>query len=602
MNSQIYFAVSLFAVLTFLTEKKSVAVPSKKLNFLPLVVSQTSPTSGSPQNRVSTKSIIVTELVEQLRTADVEKRRKIIRQLSESKQNIVPELVKAISDPDPLVKSGVAEVLGNLTDAAVPAIPTLVEMVGNTQRAIVPSPPRTSSNWYGSNLPVLPALPPLSPSPRPISRINSRVLPGTQIQRRVPPVPPQNPENLLRITAIAALGKIGLPTRAAATPVLTEALQDPDPWVKLNATWALAEIGASTPLLSHWLEAIQNPDPKLRRSAARVFQDSRSLLRKVFGSEADSSTAAPLLKALKDEDSVVRNAASDGLKLLGRRALPELVRGLKAPQPIIRLETAKLLGNMGENARSAVPTLVELLKDRGRYILRRTKENYFSSLPILPPFLIPSRYPNPPHNSENLVRVNAAIALGKLDDRRAIRALIRALKDNNPQMQLASNWALLQFGQNQGLPVIGRLLQYPKTSVQRQALSQLKYYGTQSAPYLLPYYKVRLDSVDDNKRNQAILGIGNMGANALSLVPKLRTILTGNQKHSPGYAATILGQIARDTATAWQNSNLPTQQRQQAIAEFTKVLRIMEAPNARFNKEPRARVRNALSRLGSINK
>jgi HEAT repeat protein len=82
-------------------------------------------------------------------------------------------------------------------------------------------------------------------------------------QRRLPPTPPQNPENLLRITAIAALGKIGLPARTSATPPLTQALQDPDPWVKLNATWALSEIGASVPLLPHWLEALQHPDPNL---------------------------------------------------------------------------------------------------------------------------------------------------------------------------------------------------------------------------------------------------------------------------------------------------------------------------------------------------
>ena len=91
-----------------------------------------------------------------------------------------------------------------------------------------------------------------------------------------------------------------------------------------------------------------------------------------------------------------------------------------------------------------------------------------------------------------------------------------------------------------------------------------------------------------------------MGVAALNLVPKLRTILSGNQKDSSGYAATILGQIARDTAAAWQNENLSPQQRQQAVTEFTKVLRIMEAPNAQFNREPRDRVRNALTRLKSI--
>ncbi len=576
MNYRIYFTVSLLTVLTFLSDKPSVAVER--------IVSQTLPKSALSQNRENAKPIVVSELVEQLRTADVRKRRKIIRELSDSKQNIVPELVQAMSDTDPLVKSAVAEVLGNLTDAAAPAIPALIEMMSNTQRAIVPSPYLNSPNLI--RLPRFSSVPLVSRSS------NTR-------EPRIPPEPPENPENLLRITAITALGKIGLPARKAATPALIEALEDTNPWVKLNATWALAEIGASTPLLAYWLEAIQHPDPSLRRSAAEIFRDSRSLLRKVFGSEADASTTAPLLAALKDEDSRVRGAASQGLELLGTRALPGLIQGLKSPEPIVRLETAKLLGNMGGAAQSAVPTLVELLRDTGRYVPPTRNQGYLI-LPPLPRFSASGKYPPAPNNPDKLVRVNAAIALGKLGDRKAIRALTNALKDNEPWMQLATNWALLRFEQNQGLPVVGKLLQYPKSSVQSEALFQLKYYGSQSAPYLLPYYKVRLNSADNNERNQAIIGVGNMGVAALNLVPKLRTILSSNLKDSPGYAATILGQIARDTAAAWQNENLSPQQRQKAVTEFTKVLRIMEAPNARFNREPRDRVRNALTRLNSI--
>jgi hypothetical protein len=74
-------------------------------------------------------------------------------------------------------------------------------------------------------------------------------------------------------------------------------------------------------------------------------------------------------------------------------------------------------------------------------------------------------------------------------------------------------------------------------------------------------------------------------------------LLVSNQRHSPGYAATILGEIARDTATAWQNGSLSANQRQQAIAELTKVLNIMQAPDARFNREPIDRVRSALTTL-----
>lgn len=376
-------------------------------------------------------------------------------------------------------------------------------------------------------------------------------------------------------------------------------MQDADPWVKLNATWALAEIGASVPLLPHWLEALQHPDPALRRSAAQVFQDRSSLLRKVFGAEADASTTTPLLTALKDDDFTVRNAAVQALGLLGTRALPGLIPALKAPEPIVRLEAAQLVGNLGGAAQSAVPNLLALLTDTGRYVPPTSNRFNLLSIPPLPAPSTSSFSPAP-GNPEQLVRVNAAIALGKLNARNAIPALTTALKDNNPWMQLATGWALLRLGQNQGLSVVGRLLQHPDKSIQRAALSQLQGYGSQSAPYILPYYSARLDSADDNDRNGAMYGINRLGPAALDLVPKLRTLLVSNLKNSPGYAATTLGMIARDTAAAWQNGRLSANGRQKAIAQFTQVLNIMQAPNARFNREPVERVRNALTILRGV--
>lgn len=571
MSSRISLALSLLTILTFLADEMPAAAQRETFSLPPALPAR----SGE---RETAKPIVVAELVEQLRTADVEKRREIIQQLSDTEQNIVPALVRAMDDPDPLVKSGVAQVLGNLADAAAPAIPQLIEMMNDERRAIVPESRFVAPYLYAI---------------RPLSSLSS------VRERRTPPTPPNNPENLLRITAIAALGKIGLPARTLATPPLTQALQDSDPWVKLNATWALSEIGASVPLLSHWLEALQHPDPNLRRSAAEVFQDSRSLLRKVLGSEADNSTTASLVIALKDDDDTVRYAARQALGLLGTGALPGLVQALKAPEPIVRLEAARLVGNLGGAAQSAGPDLLALLGDTGLYV-PPTSNRYILRLSPSPVEFPSTDHPPAPNNPEQLVRVNAAIALGKLGDRSAIPALTTALKDSNPWMQLATGWALLRLGQTQGLPVVGRLVQYPDSSIQQAALSQLQGYGSQSAPYILPYYKARLESTDDNDRNGAIIQIGKFGPAALDLVPKLRALLVSNKKHSPGYAATILGEIARDTAIAWQNGSLSANQHQQAITELTKVLNIMQAPNARFNREPVDRVRNALTTLRGV--
>ncbi|NER99617.1 MAG: HEAT repeat domain-containing protein [Symploca sp. SIO1B1] len=580
MSSQINFTLSLLTILTFLANQTPVAAQKETLNSQTAVVAML-------KKQENTKPIIVADLVEQLRTTDAEERRQIIKQLSDTKQDIVPALVKAMDDPDPLVKSAVAEVLGNLTDDAAPAIPGLIEMLNDRRRAIVPEP---SSRQFLPRLTIPPAPPSIFLTPTP-NNVN---------QRRLPPNPPKNPENLLRITAIIALGKIGLPARALATPPLTKALEDSDPWVKLNATWALSQIGASVSLLSHWLEALHHSNANLRHSAAEVFQDSSSLLPKVLGAEADNNTAASLVKALKDDNVVVRRTASKALSLLGTEVLPGLIKALKEPEPIVRLEIVELLGNLEGAAQSAVPDILPLLEDKERYV--PPSSNQYPLTPTRLALVLPRAQPYywVPNNPEQLVRVNAAIALGKLSDRSAIPALTTALKDNNPWMQLATGWALLRLGNTQGLPVVGPLVKYPNESVQRAALYQLRGYGPGAAPYILPYYASRLDSNDDNERNGAIIQIGKFGAASLGLVPKLRTLLVSNKKNSPGYAATILGEIARDTAIAWQNGNISPSQRQQAIADFTQVLAIMQAPNARFNREPVERVRNGLATLRGI--
>jgi len=577
MSSQINLTFSLLTILTFLANQTPAAAQKETLSSSPAVVAML-------EKQESTKPIVVADLVEQLRTTDAEGRRQIIKQLSDTKQKIVPALVKAMDDPDPLVKSGVAEVLGNLTDDAAPAIPRLIEMLNDRRRAIVPEP---SSRQFLPRLTI----------PPPPPRIFLTPNPNNVKQRRLPPTPPDNPENLLRITAIIALGKIGLPARTLATPPLTKALEDSDPWVRLNATWALSQIGASVPLLSHWLAALNHPDGNLRHSAAEVFQNSGSLLPKILGAEANNNTAASLVKALKDDNVVVRRAASKALSLLGKEVLPGLIEALKAPEAIVRLEAVELLGNLEGAAHLVVPDILPLLEDTGRYVPPNSYQLRFIVPPIPPVVSRLRQYIRVPNNPERLVRVNAAIALGKLGDRSAIPALTTTLNDNNPWMQLATGWALLSLGNTEGLPVVGPLVKYPNESVQRAALYQLRGYGSGSAPYILPYYAARLESTDDNERNGAIIQIGKFGEASLGLVPKLRSLLVSNKKHSSGYAATILGEIARDTAIAWQNGNISPSQRQQAIADFTQVLAIMQAPNARFNREPVERVRNGLTIL-----
>ncbi len=255
---------------------------------------------------------------------------------------------------------------------------------------------------------------------------------------------------------------------------------------------------------------------------------------------------AELVEQLRTANVEQRRNIIDKLSETEQNIVPELLKALEDADPLLKSGVAEVLGNHTDAAVPAILGLIRMINDEREAIAPRS-----------------SRF-------------------------------------GLTWMQLATSWALLKLGQNQGLPVVGRLLQHPDASIQQEALFQLRGYGSQSAPYLVPYYSAQLDSANDDDRNGSMYAISKLGLAALDLVPKLRALLISNLKNSPGYAATTLGQIARDTAVALQNGNLAASGRQQAIAEFTNVLNIMQAPNARFNREPVERVRNALTILTGV--
>src|SRR4028118_670231 len=98
MMSRLSFTVSLLVITTLLSDESPATAQTGTFSLPPAV--QLRPRPVNSREPVPAKPIVVAELVEKLRTANVNERQEIIRQLSDTRQNIVPELVKALDDPE----------------------------------------------------------------------------------------------------------------------------------------------------------------------------------------------------------------------------------------------------------------------------------------------------------------------------------------------------------------------------------------------------------------------------------------------------------------------------------------------------------------------
>lgn len=145
------------------------------------------------------------------------------------------------------------------------------------------------------------------------------------------------------------------PENEAAVPALFKmasksfVIPSQENWDRLlHAAYALAQtaagIRALTPLLGHW-------DPYVRRAAVFAFDDLTETLRHATPSElAAVREAIPaLVKALADEDEVVRGMAAEELEQIGADAVPELKKAAAGDNEKLATAAAALLEEMGES-------------------------------------------------------------------------------------------------------------------------------------------------------------------------------------------------------------------------------------------------------------
>ena len=271
-------------------------------------------------------------------------------------------------------------------------------------------------------------------------------------------------DSSVRHKAAESLGKLG---NLEAIPHLCQLLNDEDWLVRSFVVEILGSL-EGTESVGCLKKALIHKDSIVRNKAAeylgqRASQEVVTLLREEFANgdadtkrdvlmllgETKNVAAVPtLIHALSEDNWIIRSQAVSSIGLLGiwldksllEDALTALIRILKSdPDTSVRSGAALCLGYIGDSR--VVPVLIEVL-----------------------------------FQDNEVVRVSAVNALGRLQDRSAINAIIRSLQDNDYVCEAAIR-AIRVLNAAEALPSIRKLAHCKVVNIRREAILTLGFIG-----------------------------------------------------------------------------------------------------------------------------
>jgi HEAT repeat protein len=165
----------------------------------------------------------------------------------------------------------------------------------------------------------------------------------------------------VRRDAAQALGKMG-PQAKEAVPALVAALQDKNLFVRRYSAHTLGKIGS---------DAAKQAVPALTKTLDDKRKEVAEAAAEALG-QMGTSAVKPLVKAVKDKgtETSVRQKAVTSLGQIGpeaREAVPALMTVLKGKDnEEVRVEAATALGNIGSAARPALSELSAAAQLKGK--------------------------------------------------------------------------------------------------------------------------------------------------------------------------------------------------------------------------------------------
>jgi len=192
-------------------------------------------------------------------------------------------------------------------------------------------------------------------------------------------------DNDQRLAACQVLSEAGEEV-AAVLPGLTKALKDKSPNVRLAAVKAIAQAGPlALPVEDDLIAALADKNDNVHREAINAlgklgFESTPKLVKaldsrnsrtregaaRAIGRYTDRIEVAKpkLLTLLSDSNVNVRLAVIDALTNSGPSIVPTMIRQLKSSNVIRRFSAARILGNLGDESKDAIPELRKMLNDK----------------------------------------------------------------------------------------------------------------------------------------------------------------------------------------------------------------------------------------------
>jgi HEAT repeat protein len=270
-------------------------------------------------------------------------------------------------------------------------------------------------------------------------------------------VPPESSNHALLIKQIEALRdpdpkvrakaaeELGKTKNVEAVESLIQSLTYDDVWsVRKSAAWALGEIKDSRAVFP-LIRSLNHKDWIIRSNAA-----------KALGKIGDKMAVAALTDLLQEEnvhvqkgrDNVIENVVWALGEIGQQRSLIPIIEKLQSGMPVIRAEAAEALGKIGDN--KAVPHLIPLLKDDRNPGVRKSIVRAFGEMPTEAAVQSLAEALGDENYS---VRLHAQVSLEKAG-RQAVPFLIEALSHEKRYVQNRAMWALEEItGEMYGLDI-----------------------------------------------------------------------------------------------------------------------------------------------------
>ena len=149
-------------------------------------------------------------------------------------------------------------------------------------------------------------------------------------------------------------------------------------------------------------------------------------------------TVVMLIHSFEDEDWDIRKNATKSLVKIGKPSVEMLIKALKGEKWRVRWHAAETLGEIGDIP--AVEPLIKALNDENNGVRSNSMIALVNIGEPAVEMLI-----NALKDKKCPIRSNAAEALGEIGDTRAVKPLIKALTDEDSEIQKIATKALKKF-------------------------------------------------------------------------------------------------------------------------------------------------------------